>query len=197
MIIKHRNHHSPVEETVKQRDRDNFTCFSVVRSCNFCSEKIFILTGGLIPKPSSACSFSAYSRDIAFPACIHPGMYWYSCSVRKWVKCVQWTTPAECLHGSMVVYAGDRGSNPATRIILVDFFFVFTFFIRPLKSVFRVFSNIKPLRLQFTFIRLFYCEAFTGLSSTRHRSRLYAEKILSSAYAPHLSTTNMQPLHNS
>jgi len=62
----------------------------------------------------------------------------------------------------MVAYAGDRGSNPAARTILVVFFPVFIFFRRQLNSVFRLFSNIKALRLRFTFFRL------SGLSSICH-----------------------------
>jgi len=46
------------------------------------------------------------------------------------------------------------------------FFRIFIFFRRPYKSVFHLFSNIKPL-LEFDsrFFRLLYCEAFTAHSS--------------------------------
>ena len=89
-------------------------------------------------------------------------MHWHSCSVRKWVKYVQWTTPAECLRGSMVAYTQVTGVRIPPHVPFWLLFSVFIFFVHPLKSVFRLFSNIKPLKLRFTFLRL------SGLSSSCH-----------------------------
>jgi len=59
------------------------------------------------------------------------------------------------------------GFKSAARTIFVVFscfFFLYTI-MHQIKSVFRLFSNIKPFRLRFTFSRLFYRESFTGHST--------------------------------
>ena len=142
----------------------HYTVVGAYRTDNFrersLRRNIYGLRGCLFTKDTSYIVTYLFSRDINIPSC--SGIV-VACEVR--LSRLTEPVPVHCQCGCVAQCSTLprwwlRVRIPRTYCFCCLFFLFLFFFIHPFKSVFHLFSNIKPLRLPFTCFSSFLLRSF-------------------------------------